>query len=284
MRGTRAPHGDRTGSTWTLRWVLAPIIGLIWTTTATGQTDYFNTDGGRPLRVRDAYPVERYAFELQAAPVTLERRSGGRYGWALEPGLAYGVARGFEIEAAARLQVADAPDDAIVELGGIELAALHNLNLETRTLPAFAVGFSAVLPVGSAAPRRVHPEVTGIATRSFRWGRVHLNGSFAFGRAGTSEGEADLSRWMVGVAVDRALPLSGLLLIADAVAEQPMESGVPVEWVAEVGAKYQLSPALVLDAGLGRRMNGPRSAWALTVGAARAFGIRGLSYPTRRSP
>src|SRR5215213_2714705 len=40
---------------------------------AGAQTDYYNTDEGRPVRVEDAYPTERYAFELQLAPVRLER-------------------------------------------------------------------------------------------------------------------------------------------------------------------------------------------------------------------
>jgi hypothetical protein len=30
--------------------------------TAGAQTDYYNTDAGRPLRIEDAYPTERYAF------------------------------------------------------------------------------------------------------------------------------------------------------------------------------------------------------------------------------
>ena len=41
---------------------------------ADAQTDYYNTDAGRPVTVEDAFPVERYAFELQAAPLRLERQ------------------------------------------------------------------------------------------------------------------------------------------------------------------------------------------------------------------
>jgi hypothetical protein len=40
---------------------------------AFAQTDYFNTDRGRPLQVQDAIPIERYAFELQAAPLRWSR-------------------------------------------------------------------------------------------------------------------------------------------------------------------------------------------------------------------
>src|SRR4029453_3509588 len=58
---------------------------------AGAQTDYYNTDAGRPIRVEDAYPTERYGFELQLAPLRLERSRGGVYNWGVEPELAYGV-------------------------------------------------------------------------------------------------------------------------------------------------------------------------------------------------
>ncbi|MDQ3950355.1 MAG: hypothetical protein M3282_08405, partial [Gemmatimonadota bacterium] len=49
------------------------------------QTDYYNTDAGRPVQIEDAYPVERRAFEIQAAPLRLERARGGVYHWGIEP-------------------------------------------------------------------------------------------------------------------------------------------------------------------------------------------------------
>ena len=58
---------------------------------ASVQTDYFNTDAGRPLTIEDAYATERYAFELQLAPLKLERSRGGMYTWTVEPEIAYGI-------------------------------------------------------------------------------------------------------------------------------------------------------------------------------------------------
>src|SRR5690606_115128 len=43
------------------------------------QHDYYNTDAGRPLNTEDAVAIEYRGFELQAAPIRLERGSGGRY-------------------------------------------------------------------------------------------------------------------------------------------------------------------------------------------------------------
>ena len=58
---------------------------------AAAQTDYYNTDAGRPITVEDAYPVERRAVELQLAPLRLERVRGGTYHWGVEPEVAVGI-------------------------------------------------------------------------------------------------------------------------------------------------------------------------------------------------
>src|SRR5919112_644746 len=56
----------------------AVLAGLhLITVLATAQTDYRNLDAGRPVVTEDAYPVERYAFELRA-PYRFEADAGGR--------------------------------------------------------------------------------------------------------------------------------------------------------------------------------------------------------------
>ncbi len=54
------------------------------------QTDYRNLDEGRPLRVEDANPIERYAFEFLTS-YGLERRQGGATVHAFVPELEYGI-------------------------------------------------------------------------------------------------------------------------------------------------------------------------------------------------
>ena len=71
-----------------MRTLAATVIVLAAASPLHGQTDYYNTDAGRPILIEDAYPVERYAFELQLAPVRLERERGGLCNWGFEPELA----------------------------------------------------------------------------------------------------------------------------------------------------------------------------------------------------
>ncbi|CAA9353476.1 MAG: hypothetical protein AVDCRST_MAG68-3832 [uncultured Gemmatimonadetes bacterium] len=238
---------------------------------AAAQTDYYNTDEGRPVRIEDAAPVERYAFEIQLAPLRLERERGGAYTWEVAPELAYGILPRTQVEVGFPIAFRDGGAQG---LAGIELSALHNVNTETRTLPAFAVAAGVLLPVGGLGPDRAYPTVKGIATRTFPFARFHANAQYTVGEEGGEVGEA--SRWMAGIAVDRAFPIRSLLVTADLFAEQPLADDEDPAWTAETGFRYQTSPQFNVDFGVGRRFTGGEQGWFFTVGAAHAFALRSL--------
>jgi hypothetical protein len=255
------------------------ILALAAARPAGAQTDYYNTDAGRPVRVEDAYAVERYAFELQLAPVRLEREGGGVYHWEVAPELAYGILPSTQLEIGFPLSFVDGGDSGgdARGLAGIEVAALHNLNVETRTLPALAVAAEVLLPVGGLGPDQAYASLKGIATRTFSFARVHVNGQYTLGDdAAEGENVGDASRWMAGIAVDRTYPLRSILLTADLFAEQSLHGGADLAWTAETGFRYQSSPQFNLDFGMGRRFTGEDRGWFLTFGAAHAFAVRSL--------
>ncbi len=276
--GRKASNEGPTVPTRAAKAVVVAAMLLATPSLVNGQTDYYNTDSGRPVRIEDAYPVERHAFELQVAPLRLERSDGGAYHWEFKPELAYGILPRTHVEIGLPLSFRDREDgDSEFGVGGIDVSALYNLNIETAGLPAFALAGSVLVPVGSAAPDGVYPSVTAIATRTFRPARIHLNAQYTLG----SEPEAlddvgDASRWMAGIAVDRAFPLRASLLIADIYVEQPLRRGEETRWTVEAGARYQLDPYFALDAGVGRRLTGDDRAWFVTFGAARVLAIRPL--------
>lgn len=259
-----------------LGFVALALVG--WPAAGSAQTDYYNTDARRPVRIEDAYPVERYAFELQVAPLRLERSDRGSYHWEFEPELAYGILPRTHLEVGVPLRFADgAGGDAEFGFGGIAISALHNLNVETTGLPAFALAADVIVPVGSFAPDALYPSLKAIATRTYHFARFHLNGQYTFGSTPDPfEQTGEASRWMAGVAVDRAFPLNAALLIADVYVEQPLHDGTDPEWTIEAGTRYQLDPYFALDAGIGRRISGSERGWFVTFGLARAFAIRSL--------
>jgi hypothetical protein len=247
---------------------------------AAAQTDYYNIDAGRPVAIEDAFPVERYAFELQAAPVRLERRSGGIYRWAVEPELAYGALPRTQLEVGFPMVFADnALSGRQYGLAGVHASFLHNLNVETETLPALALAGEIALPVGGHASDGIVTSAKAILTRTFVFGRMHANARYTFGDApqpNETEAAEPHARWMAGVAIDRTFPLRSMLIIAEVYASQPMASDAALEWNAGTGFRYQYSPRLAVDAGIGRTLAGHERDWHLTVGAAYAFAIRAL--------
>lgn len=253
---------------------------------ASGQKDYYNTDRNRPVRIEDAYPAERYALEVKVAPIRLERMRGGQYHWSLHPEVGYGVLPRTSIEIGVPISfIDDGAGGRRWGLAGVEFSSFHRLNAETRTLPALGVRVDVGLPVGSLGPRQVRPSATALATRTLRWMRVNVNARYRLGddsgvddagRPGTHEA----GRWLAGVAIDRAFPLSALLITASVHRESPVHAGDPPAWDAGAGVRYQVSPYIAVDAGLGHSLTGERG-WYVTFGSAYHVGIRALMPPRR---
>ena len=246
------------------------------------QTDYYNTDAGRPMLIEDAYALERRGFELQVAPMRLTRSQGGVYTWGIEPELAFGLARRTQFEIGLPVAYVDRrTTGGGTGIAGLEMSLLHNLNVET-SIPAFAVAADLLLPVGRFAPSHSYASVKGIMTRTFPVARVHLNAQYTFGRDLTSANAApvggpsqnvEVSRWIAGAAIDRTLPLRSMLLSAEVYARQSLRVGEAVEWNTGVGVRYQIAPRWVMDGGLGRALTRTDHAWFLTGGGAYAFGL-----------
>jgi hypothetical protein len=270
---------------WSGRAAAAIMLLLLSASGTAAQKDYYNTDKNRPVRIEDAYTTERYALEIKVAPLRLERERGGVYHWGFDPELALGILPRTSIEIGLPISFIDAGGEAARSgVAGFDVALFHNLNTETRTLPAFGLRADVSFPVGSLSGDDVQPALTAIATRTFTWLRLHANAQYSFGPAPKepvagdveSSGAAhEASRWLAGIAADRTFPLRAMLLIGDVYALQPLHDGEAVEWHAGAGVRYQVNPYLALDAGLGRRLTGD-PAWYVTFGSAYHMGVRAL--------
>ena len=257
---------------------LATVLLVMSATRADAQTDYYNTDTGRPIQIEDAYPLERRAFEIQAAPVRLERSQGGAYRWGIEPELAYGILPRTNIEIGVPVAVIDgAGGRKTTGISGIHLSAFHNLNVET-SIPALAVSAAVLLPVGSFGPDKAYTSVKGILTRTFTWARFHVNGEYTLGSRldaanEASAGAAELSSWIGGIAVDKTFPLKALLISGEVYAREPIHLDEDLEWNTGIGVRYQLDPRFNIDGGIGRRLTGDERGWYVTFGTAYAVGL-----------
>ena len=222
-------------------WLLAAVLllGMPAARPLVAQVDYRNLDDGRPTRVTDAYPVERFAFEFSVGG-----RLRGRQGFA-SPHLEYGVVRNLMVGVGAEL---GAPGSHA------EVSALWNARRETPGFPAVSV----------SAAIGLDPVIGLLATRSFGLARLHFNGALDLsGPAG----------WWGGLAADRTLFRRSTLVVTEVVAER-VGGGQPVEWSAAVGLRRQITPTVVLHGGASQGFG--RLGTEINFGLSYAFAIAGL--------
>jgi hypothetical protein len=247
---------------------------------AAAQTDYYKLDKDRPTRIEGALAKEQSAFVLQAVPLALVGRADGTTEYRPQFELGYGLLPGFDLEVGTSVPLH--PLTGAVGVGDVELEASARLNLtvETRFLPALAVRATA-----HATPALDDPlayEIRAIATRGLvSYVRLHVNGAVGLG-------EGRHEDWWAGAALDYAMPFHGALLVVSGYAAQMSEAhfGAPagdLRWHTDAGVRYQISPTLALDAGIGRSWTGPGGdAWRLALGLSHEFGIRALMPGRRR--
>ncbi|AHG91426.1 hypothetical protein J421_3889 [Gemmatirosa kalamazoonensis] len=321
---------------------LGPVAALLLAATARAQTEYHDTDAGRPLRIEDATATARYALGVQLPPLRVEHTASGVTRLRAEPKLSYGVLPRTEVELRATLLYVPPSGQAPRRAGvaGIGVSALHALTIETPDHPALALAADVLLPVGSfASPLPVYSG-KAMLTRTFRAARVHVNGALgtwnlsvpnplvgcgpnqvappgtscpfvpepfipdtpcdvapmpdasdaapsarlcgAPATASASTRQLALSRtrygrrWFLGAAVDRAVAVHSVLLAADVYAESFERLYGRPDVGAEIGARHQVAPNVVLDAGIGRRVAGVNRATLVTLGATLTVAARPL--------
>jgi hypothetical protein len=256
---------------------IAAALGLCMSLfgTAGAQIDYRNLDDDRPVVTEDAYPVERYAFEL-LAPYRFEAEGGGTELHTTVPEAAYGLARNTQVGIKLPLAAVDDATGTDWGLAGLRVFGLYNFNTESRWLPALSLRADASFPVGSLAGDGSRFAIKAIATRSWGRMRAHLNVSRGFGSEDALSIAEPLNRWDASLAIDRTFFRSSILLIGEVAFSQAVQDA-PTAVNASLGGRWQWTPTLVLDTGVTRRLRsdtGPDI--ALTIGLSHAFALRGL--------
>ena len=229
---------------------------------------YANTDPGRPIWTEDALPLPRYALELYVAPRWREvsEMAGGR--WQVRAGASYGLVprTQIDLELPVLLSGNGASDPA---LAGVLLGAQYAFNAERRVLPVMSLQSTMLFAAGSVA--QAHAGIAGLATKSYRWGRLNLNGGTMFGDEPVgSPARADLTRWFSAASVDRAFVRRALLVAFEAVARQPLDEAMDVEWSSGAGLSYQVTPTLSADLGGSISLTPAPTLFTLSVGLSRA--------------
>ncbi|MEN8145810.1 MAG: hypothetical protein ABFS14_12775 [Gemmatimonadota bacterium] len=248
------------------------------------QEDFRAADLDRPILVEDAFPAKLHEWEVEL---------GARGGFAeggdgidaiaeLKTGLFLNGQVGLEMHGSVR------DDEAGFDrtISGIETVrghALFNLNRETWSWPAVAIRADLGTPgTGGVGQEDWRLGIKGIASRSFGLVRLHANGGYV---AGSAADGGDF--WQLGLAFDYPIGLFSKALMGDVYAEIPVDAGRARVW-AELGTRWQISNASVLDFGISTRLDeweAGRANLEVTVGVSRVFGLSGLvSVPPYPDP
>lgn len=235
-----------------------------------GALDHKNLDDGRPLRLEDAYPIDHGEIAIDSGGgFRLAQRGANRGLLSLEglygalPNLQLGVGTFFSTDPR---EIEDRPKS-----GDVRLTALYNFNQETLQLPALAVKLGLDAPSGVDA-RGYGIELKGIVTKSIERLSLHVNAAYEFfpdgGRA-ERDGRYQLA---VGGSYPLGAPqFTRATLVADVFTEQSSRRNESNVVGTELGLRYQLTPTIVWDVGVGTEFAGPAS-------RATFFTMTGLSF------
>jgi hypothetical protein len=250
---------------------LALLLAALLQGPAAAQLDYRNLDDHRPVRTEDAYVIEHHAFEFML-PAEYESAAGGAHR-VVAPELGWGALRNAQVGVKVPIALADGAGPG--GLAGPRLFGIYNFNTEGPVLPGLAARADVLVPLGAAAGDAATVFLKAMATRGFGRTRLHANVGATLGRLGADRAADAEPQWMATLAADRTLLRQSVLLIAELAVLQPA-TGLGAEAVLAVGVRAQVTPTLVLDGGIARRLTARGPDVALTVGVTHAFGIAAL--------
>jgi hypothetical protein len=248
------------------------LCAVLATASSTYAIDHKNLDEGRPLRLEDAYPIAHGEFAIEAGGgFTLQRRGADRGFFPVE--LLYGPLPNLQVGIGTVLSTDPREIDDRPKSGDLRLNALYNFNQETLTLPAFAVKLGLDTPTGVDA-HGFGVEAKGIVTKSFERLSLHLNAGYEFFTSSHEDERDGRYKLAIGASYPIGAPrFTRATLVGDVFAEQSTRHGESTTVGTEVGLRYQLTPRIVWDVGVGTEFAGPadRSKFSFTTGLSFGF-------------
>ena len=252
--------------------VLMSVLVVVMTTGDVYAIDHTNLDEGRPLRLEDAYAIADGEIALEAGGgFTLQRRGPNRGLFPAE--ILYGAYPNLQLSVGTTLATDPRDIDDRPKSGDLQVSALYNFSQETISLPAFALKVGVDTPTGVGA-RGYGVEVKGIITKSIERLSLHLNAGYEFLIATSTGDREGRYQFALGASYPIGAPqFTRATLVGDVFAEQSTRRGESTFVGTEVGLRYQLTPRIVWDVGIGTEFAGPahRSNLFMTTGFSFGF-------------
>jgi hypothetical protein len=234
--------------------------------------DHKNLDENRPLRLEDAYSISAGEIAIEAGGgFTLQHRGPNRGIFPIE--ILYGAFPNLQVGIGIALSTSPRDIEDHPKSGDLQVSALYNFNQEAIHLPAFAVKLGIETPTGIDA-RGYRIELKGIVTKSIERLSLHLNVGYDF-LTSTRQDERDGQyKFALGASYPIGAPrFTRVTLVGDVFAEQASRRGESTVVGVEAGLRFQLTPRLVWDVGIGTEFTGPAHRSDLFVTTGFSFGF-----------
>jgi hypothetical protein len=231
--------------------------------------DHKNLDEGRPVRLEDAYSIAQGEVSIETgAGFALLKEGPNRGLFPIE--ILYGALPNLHLGIGSTLFTDPHEMDDRPKAGDLRASALYNFNQETLTLPAFAAKLSVTAPTGVDG-HGWGVELKGIVTKSIDRLSLHLNGAYELLTGSTRTERDGRYELAFGASYPIGAPqFTRATVVGDVFADQPVTRGESTVVGIEVGLRYQLTPSIVWDVGIGTEFAGPHSRSSF-------FGATGLS-------
>jgi outer membrane putative beta-barrel porin/alpha-amylase len=255
------------------REIVVVLLGIVAAAVSAAEAiDHKNLDEGRPVRLEDAYPIAHREISIETgAGFALLKHGPNRGLFPIE--ILYGAVPNLQVGLGSTLFTDPHDTDDRPKSGDLRASALYNFNQETLTLPALAAKLSVTAPTGVDA-HGWGVELKGIVTKSIDRLSLHFNGGYEFLTGSTRTERDGRYELALGASYPVGAPrFTRATLIVDVFADQPVTRGESTIVGTEVGFRYQLTPWIVWDVGIGTEFAGPRSRSSFFGGTGLSLGF-----------
>lgn len=223
--------------------------------------DPLNLESGLPLEVEDAYVTPLWNREYQSF-IRYNRSEKGKDVLEAVQRVELGVWYNTELTIEAPFIFGEGKSDGY---GPTPIELLYNLNQETISLPAFALGGTFVTPTGEyneGLDSKAELLITKTVPNTWSLHRIHLNGGYYFN---DDPGVAERNGAYEAIIGYEARLNNPIVLIADVVRREELEKDLTTNLV-EVGLRYRLAPYAILAAGIGKGFGADAPDFIMTTG------------------
>lgn len=243
------------------------LLGVI-TSLSTFSHDHLNLEHGVPLEIEDAYVAPYLSREFHLYTI-YDRLPENNDKFMLVPRLEFGIMRNTQFEIAAPFEFGDRDEKTS---RNIELEAMYNFNMESRTIPAISIAGGVHLPTGEGLhgyDTLLKLNLTKTLPFSVLFHRLHANIHWRQNAEPKKNEQENRMKYVLGYQTRFG---TDDMIVADVVIEDIERENKEMVLI-EVGWRHQFNPLTVIATGIGTGLNEESPDFRANISLQRALNL-----------